>query len=140
MYAYSTDVILDNKYGYIPSDQNELANIVCNDRFIKYQTTLVIQPIYDYVETLILNEYDIDNLNSLPCEGVSVKCNGYSCQMGHTLNVPDFIVSGLETNCYWIKMEHFLYWQCEGQCAGSPTELPTNNPSKLPSKYTYPPT
>eukprot|EP01084_Bolivina_argentea_P280230 479223_1 len=144
MYVHSNDVTLDNKYGYIPFyDHQTEANIVCNDRFIRYEnneTSLVTQSISKYVETSILNGYDIHSLNMLPCSGVSVKCNEYSCQMQHNLNVPDFVESDLGTYCYWIKVEHFLDWQCEGQCVGSPTETPTNNPSKAPSQYTYAPT
>eukprot|EP01084_Bolivina_argentea_P102877 184306_1 len=137
MYAYSNDVMLDNKYGYIPyilfNEKYEIEpNIVCNDKFIRYETSLVTQPIYNYVETTILNEYDIHNLNMLPCAGVIVKCNEYSCQMGHILSVPDFIDSDLGTDCYWISAKHFLDWQCEGQCVGSPTESPTKNPSQTP--------
>eukprot|EP01084_Bolivina_argentea_P064036 116806_1 len=63
MYSHSNDVMLDNKYGYIPYilfDEIEFEpNIVCNDKFIRYETSLVTQPIYKYVETSILNGYDI---------------------------------------------------------------------------------
>ena len=138
MYEHSDRVTLDNGIGFL----SDIPNIRCNqkNRSIRYDVGWFTETV-DTIKESILDQYDG---NEFPCSGVSVLCNGSSCDMTNQMQL-DQVQSDLawvnmstkfmqlEEKCYYVGVETVQQIFCKGECKQSPTESPTASPTAAPS-------